>query len=485
MKSHHSRKPTRSTERSTHHNLQSKPFARVTERPAHHDLQSKPFVSSTECQTPCKHDLQRKPTTVCPTERSTPCTHDLQSKPVVRFTRRSTPVRYTEPPKLVRNMERSIPDRSGKQHIYGSDENNIDGSNETNIYRHNENKIYQDDNLALITRNARSLFRKDVWLQVATIMTCLPYQFKSESNACGQLNQTQDHPCITKRSDAFDALRATNYNVVERARTAAASVSIPDTIRLYPVCIVMIHINMAYSSHSAVKGVPRDHSLEGVPAHESDTSWSIPRVDWSDDAITDIIENSTMYGKINPRTRVVVQIRFTGLLCHGLDTDTTTNGTTYTDGTATGTANVGSMKRATSDEAIAVVVSDQVGMAYSYNLPGNTIGSIASRCVSRLLWSSTGHQPSMIIHAVKYQPRCSYDGCLYALYITAGCAEEGIGRCECLRVDRPTRVIANLRFLMLLKGNKGAGIAAGLLLDECNTLDSFRRVTSTTTRVFY
>jgi hypothetical protein len=268
-----------------------------------------------------------------------------------------------------------------------------------------------DDSFMYTVLNARSIFRKQVWLQGAYARHAML-------------------PC-----DASDALQKTNWNIVELARVAAAGNEGGGSA----VGIVMLSIDMAMPS----------------------TNGSIARIDWSKDAISDIVDEATVYGDISPSSQIIVQICFKGLRSHSFS----------------------------ANKAVAVVVSDNTGMAYGYNLPENPAGSVAYKCVSKVLLNFTGSEPSMIVNVVKYTPRTLYDEYLYAMYITAACGEivraHVVSRSVDSSVERstcrlsatstsPTRVIANIRFLMFLQGT---GNTEDLLLDERNSLDVVSRIT--------
>jgi hypothetical protein len=240
-------------------------------------------------------------------------------------------------------------------------------------------------------------------------------------------------------TDLFKSLHMTNRNAVKLAATAAA-LNAPGAAHGCPLCVVVLSVDMASHNGSA-------------------------------DSINKIVQAAVWYGNILPGTHVVIQICFRGLLYDRV-------------GMAT--------EPAWADEAVSLVVLDNVGMAGGYNIPPGSAGSVAYQCVARLLLHSLGQEPSMIVHTVKYQQRTLCDDYLYAMYITVACAEASSALPACSRnrrdtdmnscrmssrYARPTRIISNLRFLMFLQVPGCAGVVSDLLLDEVNTLDSVRRVT--------
>jgi hypothetical protein len=189
-----------------------------------------------------------------------------------------------------------------------------------------------------------------------------------------------------------------------------------------------------------------------------------PNIGWSDDFINGIVEKSVQYGVINRGTHVIIQIFFEGL-CQ--------------------TPNF--------NRAISVIIIDDTSMGYCYNVPRGDCEHVAFRCVTRLLQSTIGCMPSIFNNVVNYNARDPYDDCLYAMFITAACSTETTNSkiknikapCSDLincrpsaRSARATRVVANMRFLMLLCQPMCGSIVDGLLLDERNTLDEFRSVTT-------
>jgi hypothetical protein len=265
-----------------------------------------------------------------------------------------------------------------------------------------------------------------------------------------------EHGPGMRQSDSLEMMHHINWNVVECAQSSAAAVAARtpgSTLGISPkfdMCVVVLSIDLAVAG-----------SCNGPT----------PQVDWSTDDISRILDTSVTYGNIGPTTHVVVQICFKGLLCHCIDSTT--------DESAV-------------DEAVAVVVLDQAGMPSAHNIPSKSAGSVAYRCVAELMLRSTGREPSMILHAVEYTARAPSDNYLYASYITLACAEancvHAIGDAHTPFTDlytcrvsaksaKPSRIIANMRFLMLLQEKKCAMIIRDLLLDEHNTLYSFIRAT--------
>jgi hypothetical protein len=257
--------------------------------------------------------------------------------------------------------------------------------------------------------HARSLFRTDVWRQVATKMAG-----KSGSNS------------QPREPDTFKALHKINRMMVSFS---------PDDFTTgfseHPVSVVFLSVDL------------KSHVL-------------------SQKTIAGIVDSGIMYGEIDQNSQIVIQILFRGLL--------TGNANTNRDCTAL-------------DEAVALIIIKNDGMASGYNIPPGSAGAVVYRCVTRLLLQTTGRQPSMIVNTVMYCPRTLCDDCLYAMYVTAACVE-GLKSIDFSESDeknhtsrrhaRPTRVIANLRFLMLLRGDYCKEVACELLLDEVNTLDSIR-----------
>lgn len=299
--------------------------------------------------------------------------------------------------------------------------------------------MFDRQNVIRTILNARSLFRKDVWLQVACLI------------ARDNYDQLEHGPGM-RQSDALERMHHINWNVVEWARASADAVvaRTPGSVPHRALCIVVLSIDMASAGSNG----------------------RTPRIDWSTDDISKILETSVTYGEIGSTTNVVVQICFKGLLCHGVDSST--------------------MDESVVDEAVAVVVLDQAGMPSAYNIPSKSAGSVAYSCVALLMLRSTGREPSMILHAVEYTARTPSDDYLYASYITLACAEAicihafgdahtpftDLYTCRVsVRSAKPSRIVANMRFLMLLQEKHCAVIVRDLLLDEHNALYSFSRAT--------
>ena len=321
-------------------------------------------------------------------------------------------------------------------------------------------------NLAYICRNTRWLFRKSVWFDVSCLLS------SSEDPGTGTTRGTRgdaparntkhdddaELPAHLNTADAVAALKHTNWNIVERAKQAVRGGSISsntddnDAKLCCPIAVVMLSID-ASAPHA-------------------------PEQAWSDLYAKSIISNGVIYGTVDEDTHIVVQIRYVGLLNSSVPT-ALKKGAHPTPPTPR-------------DEAIAVIVLDGAGMAYSYNMPEAGCESIALRCVSYLLKMTTAAATPTLSKVVNYRPRNPYDDNLYALYITAVCArEEGMGAHvrgagqqrrnnltlsrASARCERPTRIISNLRFLMCLCKKDCVHVVADLLLDETNTFDEFKR----------
>ena len=223
--------------------------------------------------------------------------------------------------------------------------------------------------------------------------------------------------------EIFDALNCANWNIAQIASTATGS----------PVCIVILHIDMN----------------EGL------------RLKWSNVFIEKTIRAGVMYGVVSGHTHIIVQLFFKRVVCNTTAHDVTDP-----------------------DETVSVVLVDKFGMAYCYNLPSGEYESLALRFVSNLLKLTVGVNVSMMFKTVPYENRSYSDSCLYALYITAFAmkttventdSKPDIANCRpSVQCARPTRIIANLRFLMFLCSPQSHTIE--LLLDEVNILNFFKEM---------
>jgi hypothetical protein len=265
---------------------------------------------------------------------------------------------------------------------------------------------------AFVARHARSLFRASVWQQVGSLLAA---------------NAQNTNECF----ESFTALQYTNYNLVNAAPHDSAAL----------VSVVMVNVNI------------------GSPSR--------PYPNWSDQGIDDIIQRGVKYGEIKKDTHIIVQLFFKGMLERNWPVD----------------------------EAVAVVLMSAKGLAYTYNVPGGICEQLTRRIVYRLLFVTTASFPSGVLRVINYKPRTPSDDNLYALFLTASTATESrkqafsdvqngpdigavdISTCRPpTRCCRPTRVIGNLRFLMLLCNPVCEQVGNELMLDETNSLDAFRRV---------
>lgn len=270
--------------------------------------------------------------------------------------------------------------------------------------------LHPGNSIAFVARHARSLFRPQVWQQVGSLL----------ANARGLDN-----------GDSFTALRHTNYNSTRI--TAKGDPSL--------VSVVMLDIN------------------PGVPPR--------PHANWTDGAISETVRCCSKYGDIQKGTHIIVQLFFKGM------------------------CNRGGKAGWPTDEAVGVILMSANGMMYTYNVPRGVCEQLAYRVMSRLLFVTTGTFPSGVLRVINYKPRPPFDDHLYALYLTSATAAESReqalkdrgGYAEIEAVDlstcrpsarycRHTRVVGNLRFLMLLC--KPLCVEVDLMLDETNTLDTFR-----------
>ena len=333
--------------------------------------------------------------------------------------------------------------------------------------------------LAYISRNTRWLFRKSVWFDVSCLLssreepgtgTNTPSARGDDAPAKNTKHGYTELQAELNPADAVTALKHTNWNMVERAKQvvrsgSSSSNSTADNnnnnnhnnnnntaTQCCPIAVVMLSIDVS---------VPH-----------------VPKQAWSDLYAKSIISNGVIYGTIDTHTHIVVQVRYVGLLNSGVP--------------AAFKKSAHGTPPAPRDEAIAVLVLDGTGMAYSYNMPEGACEKIALRCVSHLLKITTATTPPPTLsRVVNYRPRSPYDDNMYALYITAACASEGVDNyaggagpwrnntlaihSSSARCERPTRIISNLRFLMCLCKTECAPVVADLLLDETNTFDEFKR----------
>jgi len=314
----------------------------------------------------------------------------------------------------------------------------------------------QQQHLAYICRNTRWLFRTSVWFDVSCLLSSSEAPGTgSTRSACTKHNHVE-LPVQLDTADAVAALKHTNWNIVERAKQVArggSSNADDNTVNLRcPVAVVMLSI---------------DASVPHAPEQA-----------WSDRYAKSIMGNGVIYGTVEEHTRIIVQIRYVGLLNSSVPA-----------ALKKGAYEAPPLPR---DEAIAVLVLDGAGTVYSYNMPEGVCERIALKCVSHLLKMTTAAAAPALSKVFSYRPRNPCDDNLYALYITAACTrEEGVGDCArgtgqkrrnnlticraSARCERPTRIISNLRFLMCLCKTDCAPVLAGLLLDETNTFDEFKR----------
>ena len=290
--------------------------------------------------------------------------------------------------------------------------------------------------IAHICRHARWIFRSHLWIEVNRLL-----KMKDENEEHHGCEQNARSVCVeTNVKDAYTALQNTNWCAVHMTHGSFLNAPHSSTMAQVssPVCVVMMRANVKYRP--------------------------ISDAEWSDNFIDDIVQNSVQYGTIESDTHVIVQIFFEGLC-----------------------------QTAYFDKALCVVVVDQAGIAYCYNMPRGACEHVAFLCITKLLQNTIGCAPSMFNNVVNYSPRTPYDDCLYTMFITAACCTETVkskirncnNSCSDLincrpsaRSARATRVVANMRFLMLLCRPTCASIVDDLLLDEINVLDEFRSVTT-------
>jgi hypothetical protein len=303
-----------------------------------------------------------------------------------------------------------------------------------------------DTGIADIIKNTRKLFRKSVWLEVAGVVTA------STGNSNDKPRVMQDE----NEKDGWDALKRTNWNLVQTAEEEVFNskpISVK-TERTHPLAIVMLEIDLTVKDTNCVF--------------------------WGDSFVEDVVRHGRIYGTIQKRTHIIVQVKFTGLqsaaayIPYSTDEDK--------DAADTG------------DQTICVMILDSDGLVFFYNVPGGAAEHLAGRCAQQLLKVATSRSTSTINIVTPNTQRSLYDDCLYAIYITSACAFEttryavnsnstpsNIWRGvlpSCVpssRNARPTRVVANMRFLMQISKERCGDIAKELLLDERNTLDMFRK----------
>jgi hypothetical protein len=296
-----------------------------------------------------------------------------------------------------------------------------------------------------ISKHSRALFRKSVWSQVAGLLSRDDNGLNNVQKEVGWLGVH----AIQEDSDATNALKRSNWNTVRSATECVIAASISHrTTPPNPVAVVIIKIDAS--------------------------SKNVQPTGWSDKFVNDIVRRGSIYGNIDETTHVVVQILF-----KGVKTSADSGG----DG----------------DDVVGVMIVDRMGVAYSYNIPDQACDQLAFRCVSHLLDVSMQSTLSTVVTVINYTPRSLYDNCMYAIFLTSACAaastqavinaasvsigDSALSDCRPSgRSSRPTRVIANLRFLMLLTKPVSYKVVDGLLLDEKNTLDSFKRSVMETRR---
>ena len=272
--------------------------------------------------------------------------------------------------------------------------------------------------LSYVARYSRLLFKKKTWLKVgALISSC---QSKSENS------KVFDH------SDALGGLKRANWNMVSNTRDSIG-------VSTSPLAIVILQIDM--SGH--VGG-------------------------FSTVFIDECLRKGSIYGSIEEKTHVVVQLFFTNIgteliKVRSCDTETT------------------DQCEATELSTVGTVMVDSTGVSYSYNLPVEC-EQIAFECVGRLMVASVNSKPSIMLKMTSFDKRSRYDDYVYAMFLASVCAYQTSLRCKLVdcrpskEVARPSRVITNLRFLMLLSSPVARNVVDDLLLDELNVLDVFRRV---------
>ena len=268
---------------------------------------------------------------------------------------------------------------------------------------------------------ARSLFRKELWSQVSSHM--------------GKQRQNNG---TTKEENGMIFLKRVNWNVVQNTQRFIhneADISAPALLH-HPFAVVMVWL-------------PLEESVNGV---------------FDSEFLDKCVKGGSIYGTIHDNTQVVVQLFFSGLKKK-------------------------SEKDDQSDQGVGIMIVDSTCAGYGYNIPNE---KLAVRCVQRLMDLAIQKKIGNFVTMIPYSDRSKYDQNLYAMYITSSCAsktatlqtlEDSSGVTQhgerirpCKRTSRPSRIINNLRFLMNIVRPECGVLLHGLLLDEVNTLDEFRRV---------
>jgi len=291
--------------------------------------------------------------------------------------------------------------------------------------------------LSYIVRQSRTLFRKSTWFKVAALLSSSKTQAEN----------------VLDDSNGFRALKRANWNLVSNSKKAvwnAANISDPlDDFSAFAV--VMISIDATLEEHE--------------------------KTIFSDEFIKKCVRDGSIYGKIGNKTHIVVQIFFTGIrssvpICNtGVEEEI----------------------RESVNEAVSTIMIDSIGIGFSYNLPTNHAEGLAYRCVSRLMDVAIETKPAKFIKMIPYTPRSKHNDYMFSLFLTSSCASEStmsvimgfqedrkgstsLAMCRPSKaISRPSRVISNLRFLVFLS-NQSNSVVDDLLLDERNSLDSFRRI---------
>ena len=366
--------------------------------------------------------------------------------------------------------------------------------------------IQSTQDVAYISRNTRWLFRKSVWLDISCLLSTRAVRYsgndsegttdsprrrvageeqgcelRGPAEALGSEQQARGPaapPAALRTADAISALKYTNYNMVQHAKQVQSERCFGgDAAVPCPVAVIMLYVNVS-ARETAVPG------------------------EWSDADITSIISSATVFGHVSASTHMIVQIHYTGV-----------DDTSWPSPPSTLPGRKGGVQPQQNQqqqqqqqqqqhqkphgaalpvgEALAVVITDRAGMAYCYNMPGGHCEDVGSRCVTKLLQMTVNVTPSTFLKVVNHRPRSCYDDNLYALYLTAACAAEStssaarhpggarsdLASCRpSARCARPSRIVANLRFLMGLCHTESSSVEAELLLDEKNTLDAFKRL---------
>ena len=341
--------------------------------------------------------------------------------------------------------------------------------------------MFESTDLGYIAKYSRVLFRKTTWLKVGALLSC---------------QQTRDgitrNDTVLKDADGLSALQRSNWNSVVSTKTLIDSATkMEKPMGLSPFVVVMLSMDLSTKQQTMNT--------------------------WSDDFVNKCVRNGRIYGEIGANTHVVVQIVFKNVASSSLPITSTphpkANAKMNLKSTSKGTwgADTGTGCDTTNlKDVVCVVMVDSAGIAYSYNIPSGHCQELVFRCVSRLMQVALKTTPSMMIQVVGYDARSIYDDYMYAIFLTSSCASEtaaikilnhdslsnastfgrsyarplkkkedvcDLGVCKPSGSSaRPTRVIANLRFLMLLTRPCSGGIVEELLLDERNNFDVFRRI---------